>query len=80
VIVEQMDQFFVENPPFDLASAYQDSNYYTPLIFILSTGADPYSEVYNLAVKLGMKDQLVTKSLGQGQGGYAEAAVKQGIE
>jgi dynein heavy chain len=54
MIKEQMDQSFIEFPPFDLSSAYQDSVCLTPLIFILSPGADPRVEVETLAVKMSM--------------------------
>ena len=44
-----MDSFFVEFPPFNLQSAYEDSTCFRPLIFVLSTGADPRVEVEKLA-------------------------------
>ena len=49
MIIETMDQFFVEQPFFDLNGVLEDSSPVKPLIFVLSTGADPRQEVENLA-------------------------------
>lgn len=80
MIKEQIDQSFIEFPPFDLSSAYQDSVCLTPLIFILSPGADPRVEVETLAVKMSMTQNLIIKSLGQGQGESACQAIKESIQ
>lgn len=64
MIIDQMEKFYVEFPPFDLQSAYDDSRAFTPLIFVLSTGADPRVEVENLASKLSMNNRLIIRSLG----------------
>ena len=45
-------------------AAYNDSTYLTPLIFILSPGADPRSELYALADKMNFKANLIERSLG----------------
>jgi dynein heavy chain len=61
-------QKFVEPPTFDIEKSFADSVNTTPLIFILSPGTDPVSDVITFADKLGMKNRFESISLGQGQG------------
>lgn len=57
---------FTESPAFDLAAAYEDSTKTTPLIFILSSGADPNDYLIALAADKGKKmgENLKIISLG----------------
>lgn len=57
---------FIESPPFDLEGCLADSSNVTPIIFVLSPGADPIAYLNALAEKRGMKDKLHAISLGQG--------------
>lgn len=58
---------FIESPPFDLKGSYLDSGPATPLIFILSPGADPIPYLQALAAEYGMDaGRLRILSLGQG--------------
>uniref|UniRef100_H2ZME7 Dynein axonemal heavy chain 3 n=1 Tax=Ciona savignyi TaxID=51511 RepID=H2ZME7_CIOSA len=77
-IVDQMGRAFIEPPTFDLAGSYNDSTCCTPLIFVLSPGADPmagresiqyYVLVHNIWNRIG------TISLGQGQGPIAQKMI-----
>jgi dynein heavy chain len=43
-----------------------DSSNISPIIFVLSPGADPIAYLNALAVKKGMKERLQAISLGQG--------------
>jgi len=69
---------FIESPPFDLLGAYGDSQNTTPIIFVLSPGADPILYLVGLAKSKGMDARLKILSLGQGQGRIAEKLIEQG--
>ena len=68
-----MGNSFIEPPPFDLRACYEDSTCSTPLIFVLTPGADPMTELLRVADELGFGGKkLASISLGQGQGPLAE--------
>lgn len=63
-----MDQKYIEPPSFNLEDSYNDSNCCTPLIFILSPGSDPMSNLIKFSEDKKMsRTNLITISLGQGQ-------------
>ncbi|KAI9203256.1 dynein heavy chain and region D6 of dynein motor-domain-containing protein [Polychytrium aggregatum] len=72
---------FIDIPPLDLAKAFQDTNYQTPFIFILSTGSDPTAALMKFAASkdVEMQDRLHMISLGQGQGPIAEDLVRRAL-
>ncbi|KAG6609727.1 Axonemal dynein heavy chain [Phytophthora cinnamomi] len=79
-VATQMGQRFIEPQPFDLKAGFDDSNCSTPLIFVLTPGADPMSELLKLAAELGFNKKFVAISLGQGQGPLAENAIAEAID
>lgn len=52
----------------------------TPLVFVLSTGSDPFSAFHKFASEMGFAERYESISLGQGQGPIAENLIRQGLE
>jgi len=77
-ILNNIGKHYIDVPPFDLASSFKDSAPLTPIIFVLSTGADPTLYLQNLARDMGVFERLRMISLGQGQGPIAEALIAAG--
>ena len=75
-VIDTMGRQFVEPPPFNLEACFNDSNALSPLIFVLSPGADPMTPILKLADKLGVRVESI--SLGQGQGPAAERLIAAG--
>ena len=72
-VAAELGEEFITPPNFDLASAFKDSGPMTPMIFVLSSGADINMYLNDLAANLGFTDKMRSISLGQGQGPLAEA-------
>lgn len=77
-VAQELGEPFIVSPPFDLASAYNDSQCTTPLIFVLSAGADPTEYLLKFAIEKEYQDKLHIISLGQGQGPKAEKLIANG--
>lgn len=79
-VVEHMGVRFIEPPPFDLSATYRESDATTPLIFVLSAGADPMLDLLKLADEMQFSKKFEKVSLGQGQGPKAERLLREGME
>lgn len=63
---ETLGELFTRSPLFDLKGSFADSTAMTPIIFILSPGADPIAYLYQLATEKEFDSRLKSLSLGQG--------------
>lgn len=61
---DTLTSFFIEPPVFNLKGAFLDSSCTTPIIFVLSPGADPITYLLNLAKDMEMETKLKIISLG----------------
>jgi dynein heavy chain len=80
-VKRELGDKFTVSPPFDLEGAFNDSSSATPLIFVLSPGADVTDYLVQLAKTKGKSvtnGTLKVISLGQGQGPIAERLMAQG--
>ncbi|KAL8439659.1 hypothetical protein Efla_004567 [Eimeria flavescens] len=77
-VSSELGSRFLDPPPFDLAQCYKDSTPQTPLIFILSQGSDPVSELVRFAKEVKMSRRFESISLGQGQGPKAAKLIEEG--
>lgn len=75
-VIDEMGKFFVESPSSTMDVIYLDTDVKTPLIFVLSAGADPTSSLIKFAKERNYAEKLMVISLGQGQGPKAEALIK----
>lgn len=66
-ITDDMGREFVEPPAFTTESIFSESRNNTPIIFILSPGSDPLTEIFKLGEFLGKGKMIDILSLGQGQ-------------
>lgn len=63
----EMGSQFVDAPLFDIVTCYNESNYMTPIIFILTPGSNPLQYLTKFAKLKYMIHKLHCISLGQGQ-------------
>ena len=77
-----MGEFFTKKLDNKLEEIFEDSDNKTPMIFVLSSGADPSLLVKKLGEEKGFKiyEKLHPISLGQGQGHRASKLIKRGME
>ena len=77
---DQLGKTYISPPPFNLESVFKDTSFKTPIIFILSTGADPTSVFLRFAKQMNYDDRLHVISLGQGQGPVAARLIEQAVK
>lgn len=76
-VISEMGKFYVEPPSVKMDVMYEALSVYTPLIFVLSQGADPTSTLLKFADEMGFTEKLFQIALGQGMGPRAEKLINQ---
>lgn len=79
-VEKHMDKRFIDPPVFDLGGSFADSDSCTPLVFVLSPGADPMTALIKFAESRGFGKKMEALSLGQGQGPIAERKIKEACQ
>ena len=74
-VTDRLGSELVQSRPFDLGTSFAESDPTTPIIFVLSPGADPTGYLMKLAKDEGMYEKMQVISLGQGQGPKAEGLI-----
>jgi len=77
---DNLGRQYVEPPPFNLEECFADSSSSAPLVFILSPGQDPMSELLKFAEARGFGGSRTNSiSLGQGQGPIAKKLISDAL-
>ncbi|GBG29459.1 Dynein heavy chain 1, axonemal [Hondaea fermentalgiana] len=79
-VEKSLGRCFVEFPPVQMEDVYVGTNRFTPLIFVLSQGADPTAMLLKFAKEKGYGERLHVISLGQGQGPHAERLIENSVK
>ncbi len=79
-VSNNMGQKFTEPPVLDMGQGLSESSANTPLIFVLSAGADPASYLFSLAETVKMTNRFFSLSLGQGQAPMATRMIEEGAK
>ncbi|KAJ7569126.1 hypothetical protein O6H91_01G062100 [Diphasiastrum complanatum] len=79
-VMDRMGEKYVTPPVLDYKSIHRQSSAMTPIVFILSPGADPAFDVFNLGEEMGFKAgaKLKYMALGQGMGPKAQETLEAG--
>ena len=77
---EQLGQMYIVNQAVSMEIIYHDCDNRTPVIFILSQGADPTTSLYKFAKESYPNQKIEGISLGQGQGIKAEKLIDRAKE
>eukprot|EP01033_Poteriospumella_lacustris_P008676 gene8676-6241_t len=79
-VMEVMGEKYVQPPVLDYARIFSQSTPTAPMVFILSPGADPQSDIQKFCDEMGMTSRFKFVALGQGQGPIAEQLLEVGYK
>eukprot|EP01040_Poterioochromonas_malhamensis_P005875 gene5875-6317_t len=79
-VIEIMGEKYVQPPVLDYARIFSQSSPFSPMVFILSPGADPQSDIQKFCDEMNMTNRFKFVALGQGQGPIAEQLLDVGYK
>lgn len=80
-IAYKLSDYYVQPPSLVYDKIFEKSSEWMPIVFILSPGADPQSDVAKLGDQLGFSGaKFRFVSLGQGMGGVAQQTIETGYQ
>lgn len=77
-IASSFGKRYTDPESIQLEDIWNDANWYTPTILLLTPGADPTTALQELAKKKGTK--IFSVSMGEGQEKYAKRAIVEGMD
>jgi dynein heavy chain, axonemal len=79
-VLQVLGERYVLPPLLDYTNIHRQSTCLTPVVFVLSPGADPAYDLFRLGEELGFKPgaKLKYMALGQGMGPRAQEAIETG--
>jgi dynein heavy chain len=80
-IALKLSEYYVQPPSLVYEKVFEKSNEKMPIVFILSPGADPMTDVSKMAEEKGFAGpKFKFVSLGQGMGGIAQQSIETGYQ
>uniref|UniRef100_A0A3Q2ZYK9 Dynein heavy chain region D6 P-loop domain-containing protein n=1 Tax=Kryptolebias marmoratus TaxID=37003 RepID=A0A3Q2ZYK9_KRYMA len=79
-VSSQLGQRYIQPRISDLSVIFKESSPISPIIFVLSPGADPAADIHKFADAMQFSKKMITISLGRGQGPSAEAVMRTAVE
>lgn len=73
-VINILGEKYVQPPIIDYAAIYRQSTEHTPIVFVLSPGADPAFDVFKLGEEMGYRAGIKLKYMALGQGMGPKAA------
>lgn len=80
-VLHQIGEKYVQPPVLDFHRIYSQSTNVTPIVFVLSPGADPQADIQELGDEMGFNGpKFKFLALGQGQGPLAQSMIESGMQ
>jgi len=79
-VMEEVGEKYVQPPALDYERIFSQSSPTVPMVFILSPGADPQSDIQKFCAEKDMTSRFKFVALGQGQGPIAEGLLEAGYK